>query len=174
MKQMGESQGMSVKIIEAQFRDELLISSTEIRRDIATGNVERAHDLMNAPFALRGKVVSGRGIGGSLGAHTANIEVENELIPLEGVYLTQTRLPDEEKTRPSVASVGINPTFKGSPFTVETHILDYEGILQGKTIELLFYKRMRGQIEFDSPETLRGQIERDIEAARKWHEDHGI
>jgi riboflavin kinase/FMN adenylyltransferase len=174
MKQMGESQGVSVDIIEAQFMDELLISSTEIRRDVATGNVERAQELMGEPFTLRGKVVSGRGIGGSLGAHTANIEVENELMPLEGVYLTRTRLPNEEKSLPSVASVGVNPTFEGSSFTVETHIIDFEGILQGKMIELLFYKRVRGQIEFDSAETLRGQIERDIEAARRWHEDHGI
>lgn len=174
MRQMGEAQGISVTIMEAQFMDDLLISSTEIRRDITTGNVERAAELMSEPFTLRGRVVRGRGIGRSLGTHTANIDVENELLPLEGVYFTRTRILGEKKSYPSVASVGVNPTFEGSPFTVETHIIDFDGMLMGKTIDIMFYKRLRSQIEFDSPETLRGQIERDIEAARKWHEDHGV
>jgi len=172
LKHLGEERNIAVTVIEAQFMEELLISSTEIRRDIARGDVNRATRLMESPFTLRGTVVPGKGLGKTLGAHTANIDVENELMPLEGVYITHTKILDEDTLYPSISSLGIHPTFDDGMFTVETHLIDFEGQLVGKKLDIFFHQRMRGQIAFDSPDTLRGQIERDIEAARRWHEDH--
>jgi len=174
LKHLGKEHGIAVTVIEAQFREEMLISSTEIRRYLLEGDVEHAAELMEAPFALRGTVIRGHGIGKTLGAHTANIDVENELKPMEGVYITRARIIGDDRIYPSIASLGVNPTFNGGPFQVETHLIDFDGNLLGKRIDLLFYKRIRGQVAFDSPDTLRGQIQRDIEVARKWHEDNRI
>lgn len=174
LEQLGLQHGIDVMTVPAQFHGELLISSTEIRRDVQSGAVDRAKELMEAPFTLRGTVVRGKGIGESLGAHTANIDVENELLPKDGVYITYTRLVGEPFIRPSITSVGVNPTFKDSPYTVETHIIDFDGNLVKKKIDVQFHQWVRGQIAFDSPETLKGQIERDIQAARKWHEEHSL
>lgn len=174
MQHLGEEAGIEVSVVKAQFLGELLISSTEIRRDIQRGDVGRARELLDAPFALRGTVIAGHGVGSTLGAHTANLKVDNELTPADGVYITHARLLDEAKTYPSITSVGYNPTFKDRSFSVETHIIDYQGNLRGRRLDVLFHKRMRGQVAFDSATTLKGQIERDIETARKWHEENDL
>jgi len=170
LKHIGNERGIEVHIVEAQFSDELLISSTEIRHSIAEGNMRRAHMLLGEPFTIRGTVVHGQGIGKTLGAHTANLVAENELAPGEGVYITTTRFVGDKKAVPSITSVGTNPTFKGRPFAVETHLIDFEDDLVNAHLEVCFFERMRGQIAFDSPETLKGQIAQDISAARRWHE----
>jgi len=136
--------------------------------------MKRAHMLMGEPFTIRGTVVRGQGIGKTLGAHTANLVAENELAPGEGVYVTSTRFVGDERAVPSVTSVGINPTFKGRPFAVETHLIDFDDDLVNAHLEVCFYERMRGQIAFDSPETLKGQIAQDIAAARRWHEKSNL
>ncbi len=174
LHQLGQERGLDVTVVEAQFEGELLISSTEIRRAVHAGEVDRAAALMEAPFALRGTVVRGRGIGESLGIHTANIAVENDVLPREGVYITHSRIVGEGKLYPSITSLGYNPTFKGTAFTVETHLIDFQGNLAGHRLDVLFHARLRGQIAFDTPETLKGQIERDIKIARSWHEEHRL
>ena len=136
--------------------------------------MERARELMDEPFALRGTVVPGRGIGTSLGAHTANLKLENELLPADGVYITHTKILDREEPHPSITSVGTHPTFPDHEFSVETHLIDFDGNLVGSRIDVLFHHRLRGQIAFDTPKTLKGQIASDIKAARKWHEDHKL
>jgi riboflavin kinase / FMN adenylyltransferase len=172
LEQLGHDHGVDVTVIEAQFVGELLISSTEIRRLIAAGEVARAREIMDAPFALRGRVVTGLGLGGNLGAHTANVAAENELIPREGVYISLSRPLDESMVYPSITSLGTNPTFPHQPFKIETHLLDFEGALVGKEIEVHFLERLRGQVAFDSAAMLKEQIKRDITQARTWHETH--
>ncbi len=174
LEHLGAETGIGVNVIEAQFNGELLISSTEIRRDVAAGEVEHAEELMEAPFALRGTVVRGHGIGSTLGAHTANLDVENELLPAEGVYVTSTTVLDRGASYPSITSVGLHPTFPEHAFSVETHLMNFQGDLVGARLDVRFHHRLRGQIAFDTPETLKGQIERDIIAARKWHEEHKL
>ena len=172
LRTLGAERGINVHIVEAQFDGDLLISSTEIRHAIATGEMQRARTLLGEPFVLRGTVVRGHGIGKTLGAHTANLVAENELEPGEGVYVTATKLVGDAHVVPSVTSVGTNPTFKGRPFAVETHLIDFEGDLVNAHVEVCFYERLRGQIAFDSPATLKGQIAQDIATARRWHENH--
>ncbi len=172
MEQLGRDHGVDVTVIEAQFLGELLVSSTEIRRLIAAGFVTQARALMDAPFALRGRVVTGMGLGGDLGAHTANVAADNELIPREGVYVTHSRPLEGSMVYPSITSLGTNPTFPHQPFKIETHLLDFEGALVGKEIEVKFLERLRGQIAFDGSATLKAQIARDIAQARIWHEAH--
>lgn len=174
LKHLGKERGVDVHIVEAQFQDELLISSTEIRHAVTEGNMKRARLLMDEPFTIRGTVVPGHGIGKTLGAHTANLVVENELAPGEGVYITRTKFVGDERAVPSVTSVGTNPTFKGRPFAVETHLIDFEDDLVNAHLEVCFFERMRGQVAFDSPKTLKGQIAQDIAAARRWHEKNKI
>ena len=174
LKHLGQERGIDVHIVEAQFQDELLISSTEIRNAVSEGNMQRARLLMDEPFTLRGTVIPGHGIGKTLGAHTANLVAENELAPGEGVYITKTKFVGDERAVPSITSVGTNPTFKGRPFAVETHLIDFEDDLVNAHMEVCFYERMRGQVAFDSPATLKGQIAQDIAAARRWHEKNTI
>lgn len=171
LRHLAAEYGVETIVIPATFAQETLISSSLIRRLIAQGDVERASFLLGRPYTLEGHVVSGRGIGGSLGAHTANLASINELIPMRGVYLTRVRIlsatgPCE---RASITSIGDNPTFTDGVFTIETHVIDFTGDLVGSSLTIEFLDYLRPQQRFSSPEALREQIARDIDEARKRH-----
>lgn len=131
--------GIEVVVIESQSVGGTAISSTNIRNLIFNGDVSAAEKMLGRHYSIRGKVISGKGIGGKLGAHTANIDPENEIIPKNGVYVTATSILGEHEgslSLPSVTSIGNNPTFGGGEFTVETHIIDSEINLSRKRIEI--------------------------------------
>lgn len=157
-----------------RFVGATLVSSTQIRSLVALGKVDRAAALLGRPFALIGKVVRGAGIGEKLGIHTANLNVENELLPKVGIYITRTHLPRAKNqgprtSYPSATSVGFNPTFPGKGFSVETHLIGFKGNLRGKKIEVAFLKWLREELTFPNEETLAAQIQKDITAARRYH-----
>jgi riboflavin kinase/FMN adenylyltransferase len=62
----------------------------------------------------------------------------------------------------------MRPTFNGSALSVETHLLDLEVETPPTRIEVRFWKRLREEKKFSSPEELRAQIARDIAAAHKF------
>ncbi|MFH0799889.1 MAG: bifunctional riboflavin kinase/FAD synthetase [Pseudomonadota bacterium] len=162
--------GIGAFAVEARFSGETLISSTNIRRLVEGGNIREAAALLGRPYRITGRVVAGRALGRELGARTANIESQNELIPKEGVYLTQTIIPSgasEPAVHPSITSIGDNPTFRDAAFTIETHIIGADVDLMGIEIEVDFIDRMRDQKAFDSAQALGLQIRLDIELARK-------
>lgn len=163
---------IGLHVIQAQFAMEMLMSSTQIRTLIAQGNVALAGKLLGRPFALRGKVVKGAGIGGKMGIHTANLHCENELLPKTGIYITLTKIKTGGgwKSWPSATSVGFNPTFPGKGFSVETHLIGFEGGLRGKKMEVAFLSWLREEWTFPNAETLAAQIQKDIAEALKFHE----
>ena len=162
--------GINIKIVEAQLQGETLISSTNIRRLIVRGEVEAAAKLLGRPYAIDGKVVKGRGIGQTLKARTANIEPINELLPKYGVYISRTHIIDSGLflVHPSITSIGDNPTFPGTGFAFETHIIDKEIDLMGKHLRVELVNRLRSQRAFESNDELKKQIQADIEIARNY------
>ncbi len=171
LETLGKKHSVEIVAVGAQFVGDLLLSSTEIRHFVATGRVEEAGKMLGRSFAVEGRVVAGKGLGGYLGAHTANIESKNELLPGNGVYLSATNtLKGGRKRWPSITSIGHNPTFPGEPLSIETHLIGFEGDLRGETISIEFLEKMRDQIAFPSVEKLHEQIVKDVEHARRWHE----
>jgi len=117
---------------------------------------------------LTGAVVEGTGTGGRFTFPTLNLAAEQELLPARGVYITRTVLEGETKSRRSVTNVGFRPTFHGAALAVETHLLDFQGDVGAKRMELRFWKRLRAERKFSGPEELRAQIARDILAANRF------
>ena len=101
-----------------------------------------------------------------LGIPTANIKVENELLPKTGVYVTAVRFGDERQ--PSVTNVGYRPTVGGSALTVESHLLDFAGDLYGRRIEVEFLRKLRDERRFSSIDELKAAISADIKSARQF------
>jgi len=183
MEQLGAKYGVEVAVIEARFVDDLLLSSTEIRHFISIGSIDKAAKMLGRWPCIEGKVVSGKGLGAHLGAHTANISPANELIPGNGVYLTVTHIEENPPTLPlkkggkggiwpSITSIGHNPTFPGEPLSIESHLLGFQGNLLGKNLFVDFIEKMRDQVAFPSVERLHEQILKDIEEAKKRHAHH--
>lgn len=73
---------------------------------------------------------------------------------------------DGEKYK-SVINVGNNPTFNADKITIESHILDFNRDIYGKTITVSFIKRLRGEKRFENTDELKKQIECDKEKAGK-------
>lgn len=171
LKKLCQKYQITLQVTEAQFSEETLISSTQIRHLVLQGKMDFVEQLLGRPFSLIGNVVQGYGYGGSkLGIHTANLAVENELLPKTGIYITGTRLLKKDRYWPSATSVGFNPTFPGKGFSIETHLIGFEGNLKGEKIEVEFWRWLRDEFIFPTPESLADQIQKDIVSAKQFHE----
>jgi riboflavin kinase/FMN adenylyltransferase len=144
------------------------VSSTRIRELIREGRVDRARFLLARPFSIDSTPERGRGYGSKYTVPTINLSRYKELVPADGVYVTQTRLGGE--CFDSVTNIGNRPTFGADSFAVESHLLDFHPleITPDSEIELSFFYRLRGEIKFDSVEALREQIGRDIQRTRHY------
>ena len=168
LRELGARHGFAVEVVPPVALDGEIVSSTAIRREIAAGNVTHAARLLGRPFALTGEIVSGTGTGRRFTFPTLNLKPEQELLPARGVYVTRTLLEGETRSRRSVTNVGMRPTFNGAALSVETHLLDFSGEVTAKRMDVRFWKRLREEKKFASPEELRAQIARDIVAARRF------
>ena len=142
------------------------ISSTRIREIIMEGKVEQAMKYLGRHYQIRGKVIRGRKRGGSqLGFPTANIKLYDELCPKLGVYAVKV-----ETIKGSfwgVANIGFSPTFGDQMFTIEAHILDFDGDLYDTRLRINLVARLRDEKKFSSIEQLSEQIKKDVEIAKE-------
>jgi riboflavin kinase / FMN adenylyltransferase len=146
------------------------ISSSRIRRALQSGEVELAGALLGRPFALTGTVVHGDARGAALGFPTANLKTPNELIPQDGVYVTEVVL--EDGTHPAVTNIGSRPTFAEAAYAIESHLLDGAHRLYDQPIVVRFLARLRQEVRFDSVEALVIQVRKDVERARDFFRRH--
>lgn len=143
------------------------ISSTMIRRLLKAGRVNLARRMLGRAYGIEGEVAEGRGVGREMLLPTANLEIQNRVLPADGVYVTLT-LVDGVWHR-SVTNVGKRPTFGGDPESkVEAHLIDFDGDLYGRTIRVRVLHRLRGERRFASVDELRAQIARDRERAVRY------
>ncbi len=169
LQEIGSRRGFDVVGVEPVVLGGEVVSSSVIRAAVADGDVEQAARLLGRPFALSGEVVRGEGRGRELEFPTANLDVENDMIPKTGVYVTETVVLATRHT--SVSNVGIRPTFDGTQLTVETHLLEFDGDLYGERAELRFLARLRDERRFSGPDELADQIARDRAAAESYFQN---
>jgi riboflavin kinase/FMN adenylyltransferase len=145
------------------------ISSTMIRRLLKAGRVNLARRMLGRPYGIEGMVTRGRGVGRELLYPTANLEIQNRVLPSDGVYVTLT-LAGGIWHR-SVTNIGKRPTFGGDlDSKVEAHLIDFDGDLYDQTIRVRVLHRLRGERKFASIDELRAQIGRDRARALRYFE----
>lgn len=170
------------------------ISSTGIRNLLHCGKVGEASRLLGRPYSVYGTVIRGRGLGAGIGFPTANLRIEDRLLPM-GVFevrVWELRTARRERLlikRPlrAVCNIGYRPTvdggrgaaaskglsgsspagggFPGEPH-VEVHIPGFSGDLYGRTLEIGFLRLLRYEKRFPSLKSLIAQIGRDISRIR--------
>lgn len=167
---IGRDLGFDVMHIHAVMVEGAPVSSTRIRRALAEGRLDLAHAMLGRPHAVRGQVVHGAGRGGPLlGVPTANLGHTGVMLPRPAVYATTARLMDGGEALPAVTCFSRNPTFQTGEEdepTLETHILDFNGDLYGRELEVAFVKLIREARKFAGPEELVAQLRADIEERR--------
>ncbi|MDO5754794.1 MAG: bifunctional riboflavin kinase/FAD synthetase [Tissierellia bacterium] len=137
------------------------VRSTNIRRALDGGNILFANLLLGRDYAMKGKVVHGRGRGRSLGFPTANLET-NYYIPSTGVYRTLCIV--EGKQYRAMTSIGTNKTFLEKELKIESYLMDFHGDLYGKEIKIIFKEYLRQNVKFKSKEALIQQLNKDLQS----------
>jgi riboflavin kinase/FMN adenylyltransferase len=168
LREFGREMGFAVHVFkEMTIRGES-VSSSHIRKLLQAGRVSRARHLLGRPFAILSTAGRGRGYGSKYTVPTINLSRYEELVPMDGVYITQTRVGSE--CFQSVTNIGNRPTFGADSFAVESHLLSFHPIaLTADTeVEIFFLDRIRDEIKFPSVEALRQQIARDVKRARRY------
>ena len=168
LQEFGVEFGFAVHVHEPVRAKGLEVSSSAIRALVGAGDVRRARWMLGRPFGVRSTPARGRGIGTRLLVPTVNLAAYDGLLPGFGVYVT--RLTVGGRCFQAVTNVGNRPTFGAASFAVESHILDFEPIeLDERTpVELEFLARLRGEVEWPSPEALKAQILKDVARARRY------
>jgi riboflavin kinase/FMN adenylyltransferase len=166
--ELGETRGFRVEALEAVRLRGRVVSSTEVRVLVSTGDVARAARLLQRWFSLEGRVVTGRGVGAKQTVPTLNLATDAEVLPAHGVYVTRTRDLDDGREWASITNVGVRPTFGVEGLSVETFLLDpFDGVTPAR-IRVSFCHYIREERKFESPEALRSQILRDVARAQAW------
>jgi riboflavin kinase/FMN adenylyltransferase len=168
LKRLGDELGFDEVGVHAVQVDGEIVSSTLIRNAVARGDLETARRLLGRPFTVFGTVVPGDQRGRTLGFPTANLQTANEQFPPDGVYAATVSC-HEGKLR-AVVNIGVRPTVKAQrkpERVLEAHLLDFQGDLYGKDLELSFDRYLRAEKKFASLDELRAQIAHDAACARE-------
>ena len=166
LRKFEKKYGYETIVIDKLKYGERDISSTYIREEISKGSMKLINELLGYPYTMLGVVLEGQKLGRTLGFPTVNITPdEDKLLPPNGVYFTKAIIDGRQYD--AITNVGIRPSVKGSGFVnVETHILDFEQDMYGKTLELQFFEFERPEQKFESLSELKTAVHRDIELRR--------
>jgi riboflavin kinase/FMN adenylyltransferase len=171
LRRMGADLGFEVDPLElvagAGSGDEP-VSSTAIRRAVLSGDVETAAAMLGRHHEVRGEVVDGDRRGRELGFPTANVSVPHDIcLPADGIYAGWYVRPDGAR-HPTAISLGRRPTFyeTAQASLLEAHLLDFDGELYGERAAVVFVRRIREELKFDSVDALIEQMHRDVDAVR--------
>jgi len=168
LTEIGADLGFRVVAVPRLTNGEEVVSSSRVRSAVMSGDVAAARRLLGRPFRVTGEVVHGQHLGRAIGFPTANVAPPPGLAPLaDGIYAAWGWLPDETSPRPAVAYVGSRPTVDDGPRMVETHLLDFDGDLYGKTLSTDLLERLRPDERFDSLDALVAQMAVDKARARE-------
>ena len=156
------------RVLQLLEVDGEIVSSSHIRGLVLGGAVDYAGQLLGDPFAMAGIVAHGDERGRTLGYPTANLVPDPAYVtPGHGVYAARATT-DDGATHAAAVSIGVRPTFvTGRGELVEAYLLDFEGDLYDRRLELAFLKRLRGEKRFDSVDALVEQMHLDVVEARR-------
>jgi riboflavin kinase/FMN adenylyltransferase len=175
LTEMGHKNGFVAAAAPTVEVDGEVVSSTRVRRALEEGRVKDAAALLGRCAFIDGAVLEGKRLGRRLGFPTLNIELENELIPGRGVYVTAVHIPSFGTLFSSVTNVGVRPTvYENSITTVESHLLDFTADVYRERVRLHFIRRLREERTFESTVQLMAQIRKDVEAARDFFSCHPL
>jgi riboflavin kinase / FMN adenylyltransferase len=160
------SNGHEVDVVPRFTLNGKELHSSDVRRLVTLGEMEEANRLLNRSYSMAGPVEAGDKVGRRLGFPTANIGIEpNKLVPALGAYAGRA-LADEGHFVAAL-SVGYRPTFGGTQLRVEAFLLDFEGDLYQKRLELRFERYLHEDITFPTADDLVQQLRKDVADTRR-------
>ncbi len=166
---MGEMEGYGVSIVEEVQAGGVTYSSTRIRELLANGDPRGAADLLGHWWTVETHIQQGDMRGRTIGFPTANLSLEEHVLPALGVYAVKVEIEDgpHKGVYDGVANVGRRPTFDKQDVLLEAHIFDFEGDVYGIHAAISFIEYLRPERKFDGLDSLKAQIAKDSARARE-------
>lgn len=153
--------GIACEIVPPVKAEGEIVSSTEIRRLIRLGEIEKANRFLGYELSYALPVVRGNEIGRTIGFPTINQKIPDHMVcPKNGVYKSWAVVGG--KTYRGITNIGVKPTVTDRGETVmETHIIGFDGDLYGKTVKVSLRGYLRGEVKFESLSALKAQLTYD-------------
>ncbi|QCI18711.1 bifunctional riboflavin kinase/FAD synthetase [Buchnera aphidicola] len=167
LKEASKKYKFNVLTIKSVYKNNIKVSSTNIRKYLLENNVKLAKLLLGRPFSIFGRVVYGDQIGRTLGYPTANIKLHKNISINKGVYAVTVNY---KKTYFGICNIGIKPSYiqNSKNKILEVHLFDININLYHKKIEVFLHKKIRNEHFFSSIPRLKKQIAKDIETSKKY------
>ena len=166
LKSLGAEHSIGAEAVAQVVIDGERVSSGRIREALVAGEIGQATHLLSRDYAIAGVVQDGDKRGRDFGYPTANVDFADYQRPKYGIYAVRVTL-DDGTEHPGVASLGVRPTFDPPRELVEAHLLDFDGDLYGRRIEVALHAFIREERKFRSVDDLVAEMKRDEAAARK-------
>lgn len=154
-----------VIVVEEITYNEIGVHSRNIREYLSNAQIELANKLLDKPYYFEGRIIKGQGLGKKQFVPTINLEVEEFLIPSEGIYATRTIIENTEYD--SVSFIGHRITTDGK-FAVETHIIGNDISTSVHRVGIKFFTLLRENKHYEDYEELKKQILLDINDAKNY------
>ena len=168
IKRIGNKFNVDVLKIETVSCGSEKISSSDIRKLLETGDIDKANEMLGYNYGLQGAVVRGNQIGRTLGFPTANIQPNAyKMLPKNGVYAATVKIKNKEYY--GMLNIGLRPTFNNTEKSVtEVNIFDFDEDIYDVTISIQFVKRIRDERRFTSLDLLKNQLKQDALTIRSF------
>ncbi len=170
--------GVSLKIDNKSA----IISSSRVRAALQAGRIDDAKEMLGRSPTICGTIEHGDKRGRALKFPTANFSLKGYQVPAYGVYAVTAVI--EKKDAPfhgetetisnvdlpvfkGVANIGIRPTIGKRTVMAEVHLFDFDKEIYGSRLCINLHHYMRGEKKFNSVDSLKSQISKDVDTAKK-------
>lgn len=166
LRLMQSEYGYEFKEISPIKLQDGIISSSEIRKALSEGDLQKANAMLGYRFYVKNEVIRGRQIGRTIGFKTANLRMPEKILNIpDGVYAVEIEVFG--KKHMGIANFGSNPTVTDDTQKfLEVHIIDFNENIYGQIVKVNFLAKIRDEKKFQSLTELKTQIKKDIECLK--------
>ena len=152
----------NVTIVPTKLIYEQKASSTNIRKFLTEGDITSANNLLGRPYTFEAKVLEGDGLGRKIGFPTANLEVEQHIIPKKGVYAARVSIEGFKQPLDGMMNIGYRPTVTSNgELRIEVNIFDFDNDIYGMNLSLEIVSLLREERKFTNIDELKTQLLKD-------------
>ncbi len=162
LEAFGQKMNFLVKEIPEKVLNEVTVSSTQIRKALLNGEVEKANTLLGYDYSFEAVVVKGNQLGRKLGYPTANLSLtdKDKLVPGDGIYAVLVEI--DGTFYKGMMSIGVRPTIDSSGYrTIEVNIFDFDRDIYGATLRVHLKYYLRPELKFNNLDELTAQLAED-------------
>jgi riboflavin kinase/FMN adenylyltransferase len=163
MQAAGAARGFGVTVVSQVAEEGEVFSSNAIRAELAQGDVHGAARMLGHWWRVAGTVIGGARRGTGLGFPTANITLAPGTALAHGIYAVRVQF--DGAAHDGAAYLGTRPTFDDGAPVLEVFLLDFDGDLYGRRIEVEFIAHLREDVRFSDIAALKAQMAKDCERA---------